>query len=198
MAQSSQRQRMDWKLASATFLTIFVAEMGDKTQLGAFAMAGGGSSKWAVFVRGSVALVATTAIAVLAGGIVGRYVPEFWLKRGAGVAFIAMGIVMLLARPEAPSADGGRETAPQVSNTLESLLGENIGGIALLGIKLSIAILVIEELGGIREIVVEDGEQVVILSVFDTYRVVAANVRPIDVDSIEEILNVEGHKERTG
>lgn len=98
---------MDWKLASATFLTIFVAEMGDKTQLAAFALAGGSSSKWAVFVGASLALVATTVIAVLAGGLVGRYVPELWLKRGAGVAFIAMGCLMLLARPEEREGDQG-------------------------------------------------------------------------------------------
>ena len=96
---------MDWKLASATFLTIFVAEMGDKTQLTAFALAGGGSSKWAVFLGASVALIATTAIAVLAGGIVGRYVPELWLRRGAGVAFVAIGIAMLLMQPKQISTE---------------------------------------------------------------------------------------------
>ena len=90
---------MDWKLTSGTFVAIFVAEMGDKTQLAAFALAGGASSKWAVFIGASLALIATTAIAVLAGGVVGRYVPEIWLKRGAGALFIAMGLMLLLAKP---------------------------------------------------------------------------------------------------
>ena len=110
---------MAWKLASATFLTIFVAEMGDKTQLAAFALAGGGSSKWAVFIGASVALVATTAIAVLAGGLVGRYVPELWLKRGAGVAFVAMGLVFLLAKPGPPTTEKERETVPETSTNGE-------------------------------------------------------------------------------
>lgn len=94
---------MDWKLTSATFLAIFVAEMGDKTQLAAFALAGGGSSKWAVFIGASLALIATTAIAVLAGGLVGRYVPDLWLRRGSGALFIVMGILLLLAKPGEPT-----------------------------------------------------------------------------------------------
>lgn len=104
---------MDWKLFSGTFLAIFVAEMGDKTQLAAFAMAGGSSSKWAVFIGASLALIATTAIAVLAGGLVGRYVPELWLKRGAGALFIAMGILLLLAKPAA-AAPADDAVAPEL------------------------------------------------------------------------------------
>ena len=95
---------MDWKLTSGTFVAIFVAEMGDKTQLAAFALAGGSSSKWAVFIGASLALIATTAIAVLAGGVVGRYVPAVWLRRGAGALFIAMGVLLVLAKPGEASA----------------------------------------------------------------------------------------------
>ena len=101
---------MDWKLFLGTFVTIFVAEMGDKTQLAAFAMSGGASSKWVVFGAASLALVATTAIAVLAGGLVGRYVPELWLKRGAGALFIAMGLLLVLATPSRGS--DAKEPAP--------------------------------------------------------------------------------------
>lgn len=85
-----------WGLFASTFTTIFIAEMGDKTQLAAFAMSGGGSSRLTVFVAASLALVATTAIAVLAGGLVGRYVPEVWVRRGAGALFIVIGVVFLL------------------------------------------------------------------------------------------------------
>ena len=101
---------MDWKLFLGTFVTIFVAEMGDKTQLAAFAMSGGASSKWVVFGAASLALVATTAIAVLAGGMVGRYVPELWLKRGAGALFIAMGLLLVLSTPT--RASDAKEPAP--------------------------------------------------------------------------------------
>jgi putative Ca2+/H+ antiporter (TMEM165/GDT1 family) len=94
---------ISWKLFASTFSAIFLAEMGDKTQLAAFALSGHASSRWTVFIAASLALIATTAIAVLAGGVVGRYVPAVWIRRGAAVMFIAIGVVMLLSgAPSAP------------------------------------------------------------------------------------------------
>lgn len=90
---------MDWKLLASSFVAIFLAEMGDKTQIAALALSGGSASRWVIFVGASLALIASTALAVLAGGLVGRYVPEIWLKRSAGVLFIAIGVVFLLAKP---------------------------------------------------------------------------------------------------
>lgn len=89
---------MDWKLFSTAFVSVFLAEIGDKTQLAAFALSGGASSKWAVFIGASLALIAATAIAVLAGGFVQRYVPVYWIKRGAGVLFIAIGVLLLITQ----------------------------------------------------------------------------------------------------
>lgn len=97
---------MDWKLFATSFSLIFVAEMGDKTQLAALALAGGGSSKWTVFLGASLALIATTAIAVLLGGVVSRYVPEVWIKRTAGALFVGLGILFLLASPGDASGPG--------------------------------------------------------------------------------------------
>ncbi len=104
---------MNWGLFASTFAAIFLAEMGDKTQLAAFAMAGGGSSKLVVFIAASLALVATTAIAVIAGGLVGRYVPAIWLRRSAGALFVVMGIVLLLtsASDQSPT-DGDQADQP--------------------------------------------------------------------------------------
>ena len=64
---------MDWKLVGSTFLAIFLAEMGDKTQLATMSLAAG-SSRWAVFAGSALALVATSAVAVLAGEAVSRVV----------------------------------------------------------------------------------------------------------------------------
>ena len=89
---------MDWKLFATAFGSVFLAEIGDKTQLAAFALSGGASSKWVVFVGASLALIAATAIAVLAGGVVERYVPVHWIKRGAGVLFIAIGVLLLVTQ----------------------------------------------------------------------------------------------------
>jgi Ca2+/H+ antiporter, TMEM165/GDT1 family len=88
---------MDWKLFASTFAAIFLAEMGDKTQLATMSLAAG-SSRWAVFAAAAMALVATSAIAVIAGEAVARLVPAIWVKRGAGLLFIALGVVYLLGR----------------------------------------------------------------------------------------------------
>lgn len=89
---------MDFKLLASAFVSVFVAELGDKTQLATLSMAAGGQSKLAVFVGAALALCATSAIAVLAGGLVSRYVSPIWLRRIAGGVFVALGIWFLLAR----------------------------------------------------------------------------------------------------
>lgn len=87
---------LSWKLFATTFATIFVAEMGDKTQLAAFALSGNASSRWTVFAAASLALIATTAIAVVAGAAVGRYIPAVWVQRGAGALFVILGVIFLI------------------------------------------------------------------------------------------------------
>ncbi len=89
---------MDWKLLLSTFVSIFVAELGDKTQLAALSLAAGGKSRLAVFAGSALALCATSAIAVIAGEGVSRLIPPIWLKRIAGAVFILMGAMFLLTR----------------------------------------------------------------------------------------------------
>jgi Ca2+/H+ antiporter, TMEM165/GDT1 family len=89
---------MDWKLLGSTFAAIFVAELGDKTQLAALALSAGERSKWTVFLGSALALVATSAIAVAAGEAVSRFVSPLWLRRIAGVVFVVMGVVFLVRR----------------------------------------------------------------------------------------------------
>lgn len=90
---------MDWKLFATTFAAIFLAEMGDKTQLATMSLAAG-SSRWVVFAAAATALVATSAVAVVAGEAVARLVPPIWVKRAAGVLFLVIGTVFLLGRGE--------------------------------------------------------------------------------------------------
>jgi len=87
---------MDWRLFFTTFGLIFLAEMGDKTQLATLTMAASGSSRWLVFAGAALALVATSAVAVIAGEAVSRVVPTVWLHRVAGVAFLVLGALYLL------------------------------------------------------------------------------------------------------
>jgi putative Ca2+/H+ antiporter (TMEM165/GDT1 family) len=72
--------------------------MGDKTQLAAMTMSAQTKRPWAVFLGASVALAAVSALGVLVGSVIGDYVPLDWVKRGAAVAFIVIGILMLLGK----------------------------------------------------------------------------------------------------
>jgi len=88
---------MDWKISASTFLAIFLAELGDKTQLATFGLAAGSESRVAVFLGAALALVATSAIAVLLGEGVSQLIPALWLRRAGGVAFLAFGAFFLLS-----------------------------------------------------------------------------------------------------
>jgi len=85
---------VDWKLFGTTFLAIFLAEMGDKTQLATLSAAAGGS-RLSVFFASALALVCTSAIAVLVGEGLTRAVPPIWIKRAAGALFLVLGALYL-------------------------------------------------------------------------------------------------------
>jgi len=89
---------MDFRVLLTTFGVIFLAEMGDKTQLAAMTMAAQTKKPWAVFIGASLALAAVSALGVVVGGLIGDYVPLEWVKRTAAVAFILIGVLMLLGK----------------------------------------------------------------------------------------------------
>lgn len=74
------------------FGSVFVAELGDKTQLATMLFAAKGEvSRWQVFAAAAAALVVSTALGVFAGRFVTEFVSEVWLHRIAGVAFLMIG-----------------------------------------------------------------------------------------------------------
>ena len=87
---------MDWRVFLTTFGVIFLAEMGDKTQLAAMTMAAQTKRPWTVLIGSALALTAVSAIGVVVGSLVGNYIPLIWVKRGAAVAFIVIGVLILL------------------------------------------------------------------------------------------------------
>ena len=88
---------MDWKILTTVFTSIFIAELGDKTQLATMLFASDtGTSKPTVFIGASLALIVTSAIGVLAGSLISQYVGEKQLQYVAGIGFIAIGIWTLL------------------------------------------------------------------------------------------------------
>ncbi len=82
---------MDYKQFLTAFSVVFLAELGDKTQLMTLSLASGDKSRWAVFFGAALALICTTAIAVLLGNTVTQYVSKLWLERCVGAFLIAMG-----------------------------------------------------------------------------------------------------------
>jgi len=89
---------MDWRIFLTTFGVIFLAEMGDKTQLAAMTMAAQTKRPWTVLVGSALALTAVSAIGVVVGGVVGEYVPLIWVKRVAALSFIVIGVLILLGK----------------------------------------------------------------------------------------------------
>ncbi|MBA3515002.1 MAG: TMEM165/GDT1 family protein [Pyrinomonadaceae bacterium] len=87
---------MDWRVFLTTFGVIFLAEMGDKTQLAAMTMAAQSKRPWAVFIGSALALTAVSALGVVVGSVVGNYIPLIWVKRVAAVAFIVIGVLILM------------------------------------------------------------------------------------------------------
>lgn len=89
---------MDLKLLLSTFGLVFLAELGDKTQLATLSLAASGQSRFSVFLGAAGALVLTSGIAVLVGAGLARVVPEVWIHRIAGVGFILMGFLFITGR----------------------------------------------------------------------------------------------------
>jgi putative Ca2+/H+ antiporter (TMEM165/GDT1 family) len=89
---------MDWKVFATTFGVIFIAEMGDKTQLAAMTLAADTKRPVAVFVGAALALACVSAIGVAIGGALGHYLPKEWIERVAAVAFIIVGVLMLAGK----------------------------------------------------------------------------------------------------
>ena len=77
---------------------IFLAEMGDKTQLAAMTMAAQTEKPLAVFIGAAVALACVSALGVVVGSVLSHYIPLEWIKRAAAVAFIVIGVLILLGK----------------------------------------------------------------------------------------------------
>jgi putative Ca2+/H+ antiporter (TMEM165/GDT1 family) len=87
---------MDFKTLFTTFGTIFLAELGDKTQLATFAFASESSSRLAVFLGSAGALVLTSLLGVVFGSVVHKLVSPNIIKTGAAILFIVLGLWMLI------------------------------------------------------------------------------------------------------
>ena len=88
---------MEYKALLTVFIAVFIAELGDKTQLATMLFAADKEvSKITVFVGASLALILASGIGVLAGGIVSQYISEKYLHFIAGIGFVGIGVWTLL------------------------------------------------------------------------------------------------------
>jgi len=84
---------MDIRILATVFATVFLAELGDKTQLATMLFAADREvSKWTVFAGASLALVATSALGVLVGGALSSVVSPRTLQLLAGAGFVGIGL----------------------------------------------------------------------------------------------------------
>ena len=83
-------------LLITTFFTVFLAEMGDKTQLTTITLSSTTNKPLAVFLGSSTALILATLLGVLAGGSIANLIPAFFLKLLAGIVFLYIGANLLL------------------------------------------------------------------------------------------------------
>jgi putative Ca2+/H+ antiporter (TMEM165/GDT1 family) len=80
-----------WQVFSLAFITLFIAEMGDKTQLAVFSLVTETKMPLAVFLGASLALMAVTLIGALFGGVITRFIPPYYMKIGAALLFLGIG-----------------------------------------------------------------------------------------------------------
>jgi putative Ca2+/H+ antiporter (TMEM165/GDT1 family) len=88
---------LDTKLFFTVFTAVFIAELGDKTQLATLLFAADSNvNKVLVFLAAASALVLTSALGVVVGGALAQYVSATYLHLVAGLGFIGIGVWMLL------------------------------------------------------------------------------------------------------
>ena len=84
-----------WKSIFTAFFLVFLAELGDKTQLSTMLLASKSNSIWYVFIGSAIALVLSSLIGVLAGSVINRYIPANYIQMFSGIAFIIIGVLLV-------------------------------------------------------------------------------------------------------
>ena len=92
-------------LLFTTFVTVFLAEMGDKTQLTTITLSSTTNKPLAVFIGSSLALILATLLGALAGGSIANLIPAFLLKLLSGIVFLIIGIKLLAESKKDSTSD---------------------------------------------------------------------------------------------
>jgi putative Ca2+/H+ antiporter (TMEM165/GDT1 family) len=89
---------MDWKVIIAAFGLVFVAELGDKTQLAALNLSAKSQAPMLVFLGSVTAYALVTLVTVLLGGVLARFIQPDYIRYGAAVMFIVIGALILFGK----------------------------------------------------------------------------------------------------
>ncbi len=89
---------MSWKIILSTFLAIFLAELGDKTQLAVLTLSAESKKPISVFLGAILAFAVVTLLGAILGNAITRLIPTHIIEKIAGVAFIIIGILILLEK----------------------------------------------------------------------------------------------------
>ncbi|TVS06638.1 MAG: UPF0016 domain-containing protein [Cyanobium sp. PLM2.Bin73] len=95
---------MDFSLLASTFITVFLAELGDKTQLAIVSISGTSSRPLAVFAGSSLALVLASLLGAAAGGSLSAVIPTNALQLAASVGFLVLGVRLIRKAASADAA----------------------------------------------------------------------------------------------
>lgn len=88
-----------WQTLLTVFLTVFLAEVGDKTQLATLLFSTDEQrSKWAIFFGSSLALILAAGIGVLVGSQIAKFLSPDKIKLAAGIAFILVGVWTIFSK----------------------------------------------------------------------------------------------------
>ncbi|MCU0567524.1 MAG: TMEM165/GDT1 family protein [Oculatellaceae cyanobacterium Prado106] len=104
---------MDWNLLGLSFVTVFISELGDKSQLAAIALSGRSSSLRAVFLGSTAALILASFLGVLLGDGLSQFFPTRWVKIAAALGFAVMAIRLLFFRENEVDELGDEAIAPE-------------------------------------------------------------------------------------
>jgi len=115
-------------LLASTFATVFLAELGDKTQLAIVSISGTSNRPGAVFAGSSFALVLASLVGAAAGGSLSSVIPPDALQLAASVGFLILGIRLILRAGTADDGVAAAEPSPLLPNAAEG--GEGEGPIA--------------------------------------------------------------------
>lgn len=94
-AQRPVASKLDLKVLLSTFVAIFLAEVGDKTQIATLMISAQSKQPWLVFVGAASALVLTSLLGVLAGQWLSRKLPPQVLDTAAGLSFLILSVALL-------------------------------------------------------------------------------------------------------